>query len=191
MRIYEKDGAMWAEYDGWTVAAFGKPVYEFMGEKEPYGFFNWAKSPDGSIGAACDFASKLEELGFPVNSIGLRKYHQTLRDLMGKPACAPAETPEKRPIDPTDVDETWVGATVESLLNWGREYKARIITERPRVVSLTEWTRDVGNLVEANLKKISEFSERFREKTRAYYNKKAVNSTWPQRHPPGAVKERE
>jgi hypothetical protein len=172
MKIYEKDGAVYAEKDGWTVAAFGKPVYEFMGKKEPPGLFNWVKSPDGNIGAACNFVPKLEKLGFPVNSIGLRKYHQTLRDLMEKPyghagewerdtdgsACdhcldapsnwyaedyhdhidadrvdrvvrlcqscfdryvspAPAETPEKRPI--TEWSDDLIGATVEALVENG------------------------------------------------------------------------
>lgn len=83
MKIYEKDGAVYAEHEGWMVCAVEDSL------KNPWAKYNWIvlKSPSGELDYTTNIESQLPKLGFPELSPGTpyKDYHQTLRDLMEKP----------------------------------------------------------------------------------------------------------
>jgi hypothetical protein len=89
---------------------------------------------------------------------------------------------------PPHVGDPWPGYIGDVNHYAGRmmcyEYEVRIDDESARIISLTKWTREV---VTVDIPSSKEHVAEIRYKLIA----KRVNSTWPQRHPPGAVKERE
>jgi hypothetical protein len=160
MKIYEKDGAVWAEHDGWTVCATDEAENNTLARKHGEEVWVAITDPDGKL-VGCDFAIKdlrdlLNHAGFPHIEY-FTTYHQTLRDLMGKPYGHAGEwhwlknPPEEWPCIECGwgTESNWQRKTKDGYQNLCNDCFLKYF-DNPPAPAVAEWSDDlIGATVEA------------------------------------------